>query len=154
VLIELETGRQRFLGDVPDWTSAAFSSDMRLLALGGEANELRLIDLESGDETARWDIGSSFVDKLVFVPGKNLLISLGSNGLEIWNTGNQQRLYRQSDALAFGLLPDGGSVIMLSNDETITHLSLDTLEIIAETDAPDEAGLLVGPSADGQSLSS
>lgn len=151
-LIELETGRQRYLGDVPDWTTVGFSSDMRQMALGGDRGELRIVDLESGDETARWDIGATFVDRLVFVPRKNLLISLGSTGLEIWNTGNQERLYREADAHAFGLLPDGSSLIMLSSNETVAHLSLDTLEIIEEVEAPNNAGLLVGPSADGQSF--
>ena len=116
------------------WTPCiAFSDDGSFIAAGVGNNE---------GISVVWDLRTKEVERrlppgnrpLTFVPGRPLLLTVGSKGLFLWNTRTwtSERLGPCDEKAAASFLPDGRSLIVYG--EGLQLWDIDTRQLIREND--------------------
>lgn len=151
-MIDLETGEDYALAGFPSFHAFAFSADSRYLAMGGEQPDIRVIDVETRETVARWETEVDYHYFTRFVPGRNVIVTIGAHGLEVWNMDDESLLYADDNIASVIVHPDGDRMFVLTWDHKLAVVSLDTFDVLEQVDVPDSAVYLDTFSPDNQTL--
>jgi WD40 repeat protein len=130
ILWDLSTGQQlrRYEPGVRGARSLAIDPEKRLAAFAGgeQVSQVKLFDLQTGEESRMIEGLRSRVSHLTFLPDGRRLLTGSSDGLRLWNvlTGEGIQYFSQEDVRA--IAANNSVAIAGSRDGTVTFWDLET----------------------------
>ena len=104
--------------------TVAYSADGKALAAGERRGVIRLWNMNTGQESHRWDSGQGDLRALAFAPGGKVLAAQGSTrGVRLWDAATGKELARPAGGQEYGgpvaFSPDGRYLAAGGGDGTV-----------------------------------